>query len=261
MSKRRNKKVRRKIELLVKICIFIIGVFALIYHNVDKKTSLSAPSISETPPVNNVFTEKKIPMQGLSQEGIPTGCESVSAVALLQHFGIDIDVDTFIKEYLPCQDFYYKNGELYGANPHEAFAGNPYKKSSLGCYPEVIMKALSKMKSNEFVDMNFLEFQNISGTDLHSICDLYINSNIPVLLWITIDLKEPAQGMQYYLEDGSLYTWTKHEHCVVLCGYDEVNYYFMDPLADGQIVTRDKELVELRYEQLGKYALILKPNT
>lgn len=200
----------------------------------------------------------KISIQGLSQEGIPTGCESVSTVALLGHWNVDIDIDTFIEDYLPRQDFYRKNDELYGANPHEAFAGNPYKKSSLGCYPEVIKKALHTMQSHGFTGMNVFNFSNISGTDLQTLCDSYINNEIPVLLWVTIDLKEPVPGMQYYLEDGSLYTWTKHEHCVVLCGYDVNNYYFMDPLAGGQIVGRDKELVELRYKQLGEYALVIE---
>ena len=89
-----------------------------------------------------MINHKLISVQGISQKGIPTGCETVSTVALLHYFGIDIDVDDFIENHLPCQDFYYQNGKLYGANRHQAFAGNPYKKSSLGCYPKVIMKAL-----------------------------------------------------------------------------------------------------------------------
>lgn len=219
--------------MVVKICITVIGVFILINH-------------------------KRIFIQGISQKGIPTGCEAVSTVALLQYFGIDIDVDDFIENHLPCQDFYYQNGKLYGANPHQAFAGNPYKKSSLGCYPKVIMKALYEMKSNKFANYENLVFTNASGIKLNDLVIQYLDDSIPVLLWITIDLKEPTPGMQYYLADGSLYTWTKHEHCVILCGYDEENYYFMDPLADGQIVGRDKKLVELRYEQLGKYALVIE---
>ena len=31
----------------------------------------------------------------------PTGCESVSATSVLQYYGLDISVDTFIDEYLP----------------------------------------------------------------------------------------------------------------------------------------------------------------
>ena len=123
------------------MCITVIGVFILINH-------------------------KMIFIQGISQKGIPTGCEAVSTVALLQYFGIDIYVDDFIEDYLPCEDFYYQNDKLYGANPHKAFAGNPYKKSSLGCYPEVIMKTLYEMKSNKFANFEDLDFTNVSGVEL-----------------------------------------------------------------------------------------------
>lgn len=232
----------------------------MLSRNVDLKAFLPTPSVSVSPNSNNTDFEKIIPMPGISQEGIPTGCESVSTVTLLQHWGIDIDTDTFIEDYLPCQDFYRENGMLYGANPHEAFAGNPYNKSSLGCYPEVIEESLRNMQDNSFIGMNALEFQNVSATDLQTLCDSYIDNEIPVLLWITIDLKEPTPGMQYHLENGSLYTWMKHEHCVVLCGYDAEYYYYIDPLEAGDIVARDKKLVELRYEQLGKYALVIKRN-
>lgn len=262
MRKRKNKKLCRRIELMVKMCVFIFGVYMVIHHFTDKISSQLTPDSSDIVPETNTITSPRtlISIQGLSQEGIPTGCEAVSTVALLQYLGIDIDVNTFIEDYLPCQDFYYINGDLYGADPHEAFAGNPYNKTSLGCFPKVILKALHQMKSDDYPNFENIEFDMVSGSSLDALANQYLSQSIPILLWITIDLKEPTPGMQYHLEDGSLYTWAKQEHCVVLCGYDEENYYFMDPLADGQIVTRNKELVELRYEQLGNYALIIKRN-
>ena len=257
MRKRKNKKLRRKIELLVKMCLLVIGVLILIPHNMNKKASQPVSPISENSSSSTAPIQKIITVPEISQEGIPTGCESASTAALLQYWNVDMDANTFIEEYLPCQDFYYKNGVLYGANPHEAFAGNPYSRSSLGCYPEVIMTALHSMQDDSFAGTTSLAFQNISNMDLQTLCNSYVKNDIPVLLWITIDLKEPVPGMQYHLEDGSLYTWMKHEHCVVLCGYDEDSYYYMDPLSDGNIVMQDKELVELRYEQLGRYALAI----
>ena len=37
-----------------------------------------------------------IEMNGLSQDGIPTGCESVSAVMVLNYWGVDITPEEFI---------------------------------------------------------------------------------------------------------------------------------------------------------------------
>lgn len=196
-------------------------------------------------------------LQGLSQERIPTGCESVSTVAALQHLRIDISIDEFINSFLPCKGFYRQDGVLFGPNPHEYFAGDPYQKASLGCYPPVIMKALSEMKNSSYPGMNNLNFKNVSGADIETLTTQYIDSQIPVILWVTIDMKVPYEGMQYYLEDGTLYTWTAGEHCTVLCGYDEDSYYLMDPLSNGEIVAHPKELVENRYNQMGKYAVVI----
>lgn len=197
------------------------------------------------------------PFRGLSQKNIPTGCESVSTVAVLQHLGIDITVDDFIHNYLPCKNFYRQDGTLYGPDPSEAFAGDPYSKNSLGCYPPVILKALENLRSDDYPGTRNLLFGNVSGSDFDTLISRYINREIPVILWSTIDLREPRDGMQYYLETGELYTWTAHEHCVVLCGYDAKICYLMDPLQDGQIIVRDKELARLRYEQMRRQAIVI----
>lgn len=105
--------------------------------------------------------------------------------------------------------------------------------------------------------MENLSFRNVSGADLKTLATLYIDEAHPVLLWVTIGMKESFKGMQYYLEDGTRYTWTAQEHCVVLCGYDEMNYYLMDPLANGEIVNYPKELVEQRYNEMNKNAVVV----
>ena len=198
-----------------------------------------------------------IEMQGISQEKIPTGCEAVSTVMVLNYFGVNITPNTFIDNYLPCNKFYKKDGKVYGPNPQDAFAGNPYEKKSLGCYPKVILKALDNMKNCHVSGMEKLEFKDVSGMNFSKLIDNYIENQIPVLLWCTMNMNPPKDGMQYYLDDGSLYTWKAGEHCMVLCGYDKENYYLMDPLADGERVRYPKETVEARYVEMGKYAAII----
>ena len=210
---------------------------------------------------NTLPKSTKISIKGLSQEGIPTGCESVSTVSVLQHYGVDITIDEFINNFLPCKEFYKIGSKIYGANPHEYFAGNPYETTSLGCYPNVILKALNEMKNTHYPGTNHLYFENTSGFGLNTLITQYINKQIPVILWVTIHMKEPYEGMKYYLEDGTLYTWTAQEHCSVLCGYDEDSYYLMDPLRNGEIIAYPKHLVEQRYNELGKYSLVIHPSS
>lgn len=259
--RKRNTKRQKRIVLFIRCSIFVIA-FCMLFLWIVKKNVFQPPISSakentqETLPKSNIIS-----LQGISQDGIPTGCESVSTVAVLQHLGIDITANKFIDKFLPCEKFYKKEGMVYGADPDEAFAGDPYETASLGCYPNVILKALNKMKKSGYPGMNNLTFKNVSGTDLETLATQYIANQIPVIIWVTINMKPSYEGMQYCLEDGSLYTWTAPEHCVVLCGYDDDSYYIMDPLENGKTVAYPKTLVEQRYHELSKYALVISSDS
>lgn len=207
--------------------------------------------------VFNILSSHIIPFEGLSQDEIPTGCESVSTVAILNHLGIEITPEHFIEEYLPKQKFYYSNGKLYGPDPNEYFAGDPFLRSSLGCFPNAIIKALNSLQTSCYAGTQTMQYFNLTGTLLSTLVETYISNDIPVLIWVTMDMKESKEGMRYLLEDGTPYTWRSNEHCVVLCGYDEENYYIMDPLAEGEIVGYPKELVEMRYKEMNQSAVVI----
>lgn len=268
-TKRKNTRKKRRIELLVKLSLFIIGILIM---TLCFKNELSSKDSLETAleHIQNKIqktsykysddsspAESTIPITGLSQKGIPTGCESVSTVCVLQYYGIDINVDSFINNFLPCDTFYWQDGKLCGPNPHEFFVGNPYNVSSLGCYPDVVIKALNKMKNKAFPGIENLHFEKITDQNLDSLITQYVPQQIPLILWVTINMQEPYDGMKYYLENGSLYTWKAQEHCVVLCGYNAESYYIMDPLADGEIVAYSKDLVNKRYIEMGMYAILI----
>ena len=257
---RRNIEIRRKIELSIKAgAILIISVICINSHfhnnlstsNSQKETSL------DTSEELLVVSNHQINFQGLSQAEIPTGCESVSTVAILNHLGIEITPEHFIEEYLPKQKFYRANGNLYGPDPNEYFAGDPFLRSSLGCFPNVIIKALNTMQDSGYAGAQTMQYFNLSGTPLSTLAETYISNEIPILIWVTIDMKESKEGMNYLLEDGTPYTWRSNEHCVVLCGYDEEKYYIMDPLAEGEILGYPKELVEMRYKEMNQSALVI----
>ena len=142
MKKRRNSKKKRQAELMLKLSIFfvLVVIMCMFIKKMDCNCSVvhsnDALSVSDTalssaiPSVaSDRSSDNLIPFSGLSQEGIPTGCESVSTVSVLTHCGIDISVDDSIQNFLPCKSFYRQNGALFGADPNEYFAGNPYTTS------------------------------------------------------------------------------------------------------------------------------------
>lgn len=204
---------------------------------------------------NGGVTEHMISVEGLSQAGIPTGCEAVTAVAALRYWKVDITASEFIDIFLPKENFYIKNGVTYGANPHEAFPGNPFE-SGLGCFSEVIETALNSMKDCGFAGMGNRVIENVSGACLADL-EEYIAKDIPVICWVTIGMQKSEPGMEYYLADGSFYRWKAKEHCMLLMGFDENSYYFCDPLAGGAVVSYEKTLVEQRYEEMGRQAVVV----
>lgn len=242
--------------------IFILtGIFALLSFHSERGEILTpqatSTAIRETDRMTaaSPVTSHKIDISGLSQAGYPTGCEAVSATVLLHHYNIPIGISEFIDDYLPSEPFYYENGSLHGADPHEAFAGDPYDSSSLGCYAEVIEQSMNQIfhayKKN-------LTAHAYSGLTLREIEQDYLSLDIPVAVWVTIDMKESRKGTTYLFDNGEEFTWISGEHCMVLMGFDEKNYYLLDPLQDGCMVCYEKELVEKRYEELGSQALVIK---
>lgn len=205
--------------------------------------------------VKEEVPEHIMDIKGMSQDGIPTGCEAVSATAALNYLGVKIQASDFIDIFLPKESFYYVGKALYGGNPEEVFAGSPFDPYSLGCFPPVIVKAVNRMKETGYKGCENINVEDISGMALEDIGKVYIANDIPVLIWITADMRKPRNGTTYYLDDNSKYNWKAGEHCMVLCGYDEESYYFLDSLKGGEMVSYEKEIVENIYKEMGKRAV------
>ena len=183
----------------------------------------------------------------------PTGCESVATVMALNYFGNPITVEQFVDEFLPTsRDFYVENGMHFGPSPYEYFIGNPKSAASYGCMAPVIEKALRACVDDS------LTISNLSGASLEMLCDQYIDNDIPVILWATIRMLETNPISSWYFSDGTRFTWPGNEHCMLLVGYDDTQYYFNDPYT-GKLVAYDKTLTEDRFAELGRQAVVVFP--
>ena len=181
---------------------------------------------------------------------LPTGCESVAATMALQYYGEEIDAETFASQWLTCDShFYVENGITYGPNPNEVFAGNPFSRNSYGCYAPVIKRAINE-------NSTLCKAEIIEGTSLKDLCDTYIRQGKPLLVWVTMAMKEAYPGNHWTFFDGTEYTWIAGEHCMVLIGYDDRHYYLNDPMSGGT-VGYDKTIVEKRYEEMGMQAVYI----
>ena len=196
----------------------------------------------------------------IGQSKLPTGCETCSATMLLNFYGYKISETTFADKYLVKKPFGYSNGSYTGPDPNCAFVGTPYSSNSYGAYAPIMVKCMNKYLS----DKSYKAVE-ISGKSLEYLSGKYVAQGQPIMIWATINMlpsfKTTTWRVNYTDENakyklGSYYTWTAGEHCLLLTGYDKDYYYFNDPWTNAR--TRySKSLVNTRYNELGKQAVVM----
>ena len=182
----------------------------------------------------------------------PTGCESAAAVTALRYCGAKITLAEFVDRYLKkSDDFRMIGDDLYGPDPKEFFIGSPRRDDSFGCMAPVIREALRRAGGDA------VEVTDLTGMGLSEICTRYIYEDIPVLVWVTMEMTPVEEGVEWFLPSGKHFVWPAGEHCMVLIGYDSDNYFLIDP-ETGAVRSWEKALVETRYKEMGKQALAVK---
>lgn len=235
-------------------------------ENADHITGSAIPGTASLSAREPTFHDSQSNIQGgtgaalldvpyISQLGqYPTGCESVSTVMALQYLGIEITVDEFIDNYLDLgtEPWTAENGEMYGGDPWETFLGDPREASGWGCYAPVIKKAIDRA-----VDSESYQVSSLFGIPLETLCETYVDQNIPVILWATIDMEYPTPGDCWLIEEtGRELQWMRPEHCLLLVGYDQEFYYFNDPTA-GKQYRYEKRDCETAYDGMHSQAVVV----
>lgn len=199
----------------------------------------------------DAVTEKVISVPALCQYPLlPSGCEATAAAMVLRYYGSDITPEVFASMYLVCEELFYSGEKLYGPDPYEKFAGSPFGESyCYGCFAPVIEEAVNSMTG--------FSGETITGKSLSELCGLYIDNGKPLLVWVTMEMREPEDGRVWNLPDGREFVWTAGEHCMVLTGYGDGVYYFNDPRSGGSVIFPE-DISEKRFSQLGSQAVLIE---
>ena len=196
----------------------------------------------------------------IGQQKLPTGCETCSAVMLLNYYGYNISETSFADKYLIKRPLGYGKYGLEGPDPNCAFIGSPYTTNSFGAYAPVMAKSM-----NSYLAKKSYKAVSVSGKSLEYLAGKYIAQGQPVMVWATIYMtasyKTTTWRVNYTDENarykkGSSYTWLANEHCLLLTGYDSSYYYFNDPWTNSRIAY-SKSIVNTRYNELGKQAVVM----
>ena len=194
-----------------------------------------------------------------SQPALPTGCECAALTSLLRHNGFDITKNELASDYLEKIPFTEsKDGKkIYGADPNEAFPGDPNDENSYGCYSGPLVDAANKYLASQDTE---LRAKDLTGKKLSALYK-YVNNGTPVVVWATNELKASKKTDTWYTSDGREITWLYNEHCLLLVGYDKEKklVYCSDP--SKRAVTPqsyDAVLFEKRYKEQGSHAIVVE---
>lgn len=147
----------------------------------------------------------------LQNPELPTGCEITSLTEVLNYLGYGIDKETLARNYLDMRDTVTQGCFV------EYFWGSPWKTTGSGCFAPAIANAAN----------SFLKSQNSSYSayimSYSPVEDLFTELSLghPVIVWTSYNYNDPeVKYNDVTLDDGTVFTWPRNEHCVALAGYD-----------------------------------------
>ena len=185
---------------------------------------------------------------------LPTGCEVTSVTMVLNYFDFEIDKITVARDYLQKDELFIdENDILTGPDFRYVFVGDPENDYSFGCMAPCISDTAEKIIEDYSLEYTV---SDVTGTSFYDLFN-YIENDIPVIIWSTMELVEPEFITSWITYEGEKVIWPTNEHCVVLSGYNYVNNTVQvnDPIYG--VSQLNMEDVKKRYDHIGQNAVII----
>jgi uncharacterized protein YvpB len=193
---------------------------------------------------------------------MPVGCEISAATSLINYMGFKISDTDFAKKYFPHEEeadnygFWYDEDDVFhGPDPNKEFIGNPFGWG-YGIYPAAVARAMNTYFLNVGSTSRAVAVNGLIEEDFKRLID----GGVPVIVWATLDMdsfnyRDPGV---WITPDGKEITWYKGSHTLLLCGYDDDAFFFMDPNDKDEIIPYGKSLFMTRFKEAGEKAIIVK---
>jgi len=185
---------------------------------------------------------------------LPTGCEITAFAMALNYHGFKVNKEALALYFLPRKEpvFTEKDGKKYGHDLNRFFIGNPSTDIGYVCGTQAVITAAEKYFRFIRSDSKVVDITGSQPEDLYR----YVSRNIPVTVWVTIELRKRESKEGWYTEDGQYVEWDTVDHGAVLIGYDENTVTIADPLSG--IVTYEKKEFEDIFKQRGNQCVIIE---
>lgn len=171
------------------------------------------------------------------------GCELPATCALLNFYGIEITPSKLF-EYIPVSSVSTPASDILW-----------YTWDTSSCYSPVIEIALQGVFVDyEITDKTVVNY--LSKINLNELLTTYIDADIPVLIWSTINMNEPVFKTDY-TSDGSSFEYTNDAQCYIITGYTEDVIEAYEPYY-GKIKEYPRDVFIQRYEDMFSQAIVIE---
>ena len=174
--------------------------------------------------------------------------------------GILDDPAGLVRRAIPRAPFEKRDGRVYGPDPRDMYAGDPFSAEGYGVYADPVAAAMQREidRLGGGASVYLLEAED-EGAVLAA-----VDAGYPVCIWATMNMAPTQKGSSswYLLEDG-VYTdekieWLGNEHCLVLTGYGADTVTVNDPLAGRK--TYGRAVFFARWREQGRQAILVAPD-
>ena len=195
----------------------------------------------------------------LQKPELPAGCEATAAAMLLGAYGYAVSKEEMARA-IPRAPFEKRDGRVYGPDPRDMYAGDPFSAEGYGVYADTVAAAMQREidRLGGGASVYLLEAED-EGAVLAA-----VDAGYPVCIWATMNMAPTQKGSSswYLLEDGA-YTdekieWLGNEHCLVLTGYGADTVTVNDPLAGRK--TYGRAVFFARWREQGRQAILVAPD-
>lgn len=163
---------------------------------------------------------------------LPTGCEITALTMVLQYYGFDADKLEMALTYLPtapAEFFTGPDGRLYGPNLNLVFVGDPTGAGYI-CGTAPIVAAAERYLAEQDTRLTATDLTGATPEELY----LLVDQDIPVVVWVTIEMADRLPTEGWYTENGNYVEWSTNDHGAVLIGYTGDTVTIADPIT-GQV--------------------------
>lgn len=199
------------------------------FKNMPKSYSLTVEHISQYP-------------------DLPSGDEVTALAMVLKYLKYDVD---------KCElcDLYLEKGPVGYTSFYKANVGNPRNAyNSYGCYPPVIVNAANKFISVNGGSKKAYDYSGYNAKELYR----QVSEGNPVIVWACEDFDIDPSISRIWVVDGETLYLKSNVACMVLTGYDLAKNTVTLSNPAGTTFIIDKDLFEMRFAQMGSYAVIIK---